>query len=121
MSENLKIQQHDPTAKHFDHDRDDAVQATDAWLDQYKQVCEIAGPFPGDTVVAKVRAMKAIVDRLPKTADGVHITGPDMEVWVWGWPEGSLVKTHVRNARTFDDCWSTESAACAAAGKGVGR
>jgi len=78
-------------------------------------------------IEARVKALEALVARLPKTADGVPIAG-DMVVWlceegainpkiVWGTKWSGLCGTHIlfeHESRLPGECYSTREAAEAA-------
>ena len=60
----------------------------------------------------KIERLQAIVDRLPKTADGVPIV-PGMEVWSWMGDAGlmSTEITRIGKGGWFAACYSTREAA----------
>ncbi len=80
-----------------------------------------------EEMVKKIERLQAIVDKLPKTADGVHVT-PAMELWVrqdgeilhfWATcinfvNDGWLVQYGSYDWYTDEDCYSSEEALLAA-------
>ena len=71
-------------------------------------------------MLKRIRELEAVVEKLPKTADGVPLV-PGMAIWVW--TDDGLAEDVADNAYCCDhdlyplhDTYSTEQAAHAAAG-----
>ena len=109
---------------------------TDERLDYYRNLCKPSGlgdpahpetmhASEGRELIGEIDRLRAIVDKLPKTADGVPIT-PGMDVWevipgtgvICYWcgvriiDEVGIVAENGSSTRTTPDrCYSTEAAA----------
>jgi len=72
----------------------------------------------GCRYMAEIDRLEAIVDKLPKTADGVPVT-PGLELWTVHSGTGlpySITVGSVRYGGIYPDCYSTREAASAAGG-----
>ena len=106
--------------------REDAAYLRDEYIPAYESIPD-AMPHTMDEAAAELQRLQAIVDKLPRTADGVPVT-PLMELWHPEAPQMSFTALGVStvNANTplgggdYIDhrvCYSTPEAAEAASGE----
>ena len=69
---------------------------------------------------AEIKRLRALVDKLPKTADGIYVTSPFQTLWRWSNhkpPRLCQVTLYNLGWQKGKDCYSTREAAEASANR----